>query len=340
MNGHYENPLAWLWPAALLWSFSSDEGIQISALGTRKPGCSDSITGEMSQGYSNVASVDVEDYFHAEIFSDVVERDAWSNYTSRVEVNTRRLLEVLARLNVHATFFILGWVAERFPALVREIAAGGHELGCHSYWHRLIYKLDPAEFREDTHRAKSVIEQISGEPVRGYRAPTYSVVDRSAWALEVLAELGFSYDSSIFPIRHDRYGMPDAPRAPFHFQTPSGPMTEFPITTFRIAGHNFPVGGGGYLRLLPWFYTQIGVQRAKHEGLPIVTYIHPWEIDPEQPRLTGRLTSRLRHYANLSRTLDRFQNLLQSGTFTSFRESGLADSAKDFDFYAWNRLKN
>jgi len=288
----------------------------------------------------SIVSVDVEDYFHAESFSDVVERQLWDNYTSRVEVNTRRLLEVLARLNVHATFFVLGWVAERFPALVREIAAGGHELGCHSYWHRLIYKLDPAEFREDTRRAKDAIEQIASEPVGGYRAPTYSVVDRSAWAFEILAELGFTYDSSIFPIRHDRYGMPDAPRAPFHFQTPSGPMTEFPITTFRLAGHNFPVGGGGYLRLLPWFYTRMGVQRARQEGLPIVTYIHPWEIDPEQPRLAGRFTSRLRHYTNLSSMLDRFQSLLQTGSFTSFRESGLADSAKDFDFYAWNRFKN
>ncbi len=285
-------------------------------------------------------SVDVEDYFHAESFSDIVERPRWDSYPSRVESNTRRLLEVLANLNVHGTFFVLGWVAERYPALVREIAASGHELGCHSYWHRLIYKLSPAEFCEDTKRAKSVIEQISGQPVRGYRAPTYSVIDSSAWALEILAELGFSYDSSIFPIRHDRYGMPDAPRAPFRFQTPSGPMTEFPITTFRLAGHNMPVGGGGYLRLLPSFYTHLGLQRVQKEGLPIVIYIHPWEIDPDQPRLAGRFTSRLRHYTNLSRMLERFKSVLQSGTYTSFRESGFADSAEDFDFYAWNQRKN
>ena len=146
---------------------------------------------------------------------------------------------------------MLGWVADRFPGLVREIAAGGHELGYHSYWHRLIYKLEPAEFREDTRRAKDVIEQIGGQSVNVYRAPTYSVIDRSVWAFEILAELGFSYDSSIYPIHHDRYGMPDAPRVPFRFQTSSGPMTEFPLTTFRLAGHNLPVGGGGYLRLLP-----------------------------------------------------------------------------------------
>jgi polysaccharide deacetylase family protein (PEP-CTERM system associated) len=289
---------------------------------------------------TGVVSVDVEDYFHAESFSEVVDRANWDSHSSRVEANTRRLLELLAELDIHGTFFILGWVADRFPGLVREIAACGHELGCHSYWHRLIYKLDPTEFREDTHRAKSVIEDISGQAVYGYRAPTYSVIDRSVWALEILTELGFSYDSSIFPIRHDRYGMPDAPRAPFRFSTPSGPMTEFPITTFRVAGHNLPVGGGGYLRLLPRVYTRLGLQRVQREGLPVVIYIHPWEIDPEQPRLAGRLSSRLRHYTNLSQTLERFRSVLQTGTYTSFRESGLANSAKDFDFYAWNRSKN
>ena len=215
-------------------------------------------------------SVDVEDYFHAETFSNVVDRGRWDSYTSRVEGNTRRLLELMAGLNLHATYFVLGWVAERFPGLVREIAAGGHELACHSYWHRLIYKLEPMEFKEDTRRAKDIIEQISGQPVSGYRAPTYSVIDRSVWALDILTELGFTYDSSIFPIHHDRYGIPGAPRAPFRFQTPSGPMTEFPITTFRLAGHNMPVGGGGYLRLLPRMYTRLGLQRVRKEGLPIV----------------------------------------------------------------------
>ena len=289
---------------------------------------------------ANAMTVDVEDYFHAEVFSGVVDRSRWDSYASRVEGNTRRLLELLGDLNLHGTFFVLGWVAERFPGLVREIAAGGHELACHSYWHRLIYKLDPAEFREDTRRAKNVIEQAAGQPVYGYRAPTYSVIDRSVWALEILAELGFTYDSSIYPIRHDRYGMPGAPRSPFRFQTPSGPMTEFPITTFRLAGHNMPVGGGGYLRLLPRLYTHMGLKRVQKEGVPIVIYIHPWEVDPEQPTLPVGLKSRLRHYTNLSRTFDRFQSVLQAGKYTSFRESGLADSAKEFDFYAWNQHKN
>jgi polysaccharide deacetylase family protein (PEP-CTERM system associated) len=288
----------------------------------------------------NVVSVDVEDYFHAETFSQVVDRSQWDSYATRVERNTHRLLELFAELNLHGTFFVLGWVAERFPALVRHIATDGHELACHSYWHRLIYKLEAAEFREDARRAKNTIEQIAGQAVNGYRAPTYSIVDRSIWALEILAELGFSYDSSIYPIHHDRYGMPWAPRVPFRFETPSGPITEFPITTFRLGGHNMPVGGGGYLRLLPMLYTRFGLERVQKEGVPIVIYIHPWEVDPEQPRLPGRLSSRLRHYTNLGRTYERFRNILQEGSYTSFRESGLANLAKDFDFYAQHKLHN
>ncbi len=288
----------------------------------------------------NVVSVDVEDYFHAETFSRVVDRSRWDSYASRVERNTERLLELLGKLNVHGTFFILGWVAERFPSLVSKIAGGGHELACHSFWHRLIYQLDAAEFREDARRAKDTIEQIAGQTVNGYRAPTYSIVDRSIWALEILAELGFSYDSSIYPIHHDRYGMPWAPRVPFRVNTASGPITEFPITTFRLGGHNMPVGGGGYLRLLPMLYTRLGLKRVKKEGVPIVIYIHPWEVDAEQPRLPGSLSSRLRHYTNLGRTYERFRHILQEGSYTSFRESGLANLAKDYDFYGQHKLHN
>ena len=283
----------------------------------------------------NVISVDVEDYFHAESFSGVVDRGRWDSYSSRVEPNTLQILKLLAERQIHGTFFIVGWVAEKFPRLIREIVAGGHELACHSYWHRLIYKLDPREFREDTHRAKSVLEQISGQAVYGYRAPTYSIVTRSLWALDILAELGFTYDSSIFPIHHDRYGIPEAPRAPFRIVTTAGPLMEYPITTFRLRGHNMPVAGGGYLRLLPEWYTRIGVRRAQKEGLPIIVYIHPWEIDPHQPRLPGSFSSRLRHYTNLSKTYDRLSHLLDAGTFTSFRESGLEGIAQDFDLYAY-----
>ena len=285
----------------------------------------------------NVLSVDVEDYFHAEVFSRVVQRSDWDRYPSRVESNTERLLELFAACHVQATFFVVGWVAERFPNLLQRIAAAGHEIACHSYWHRLIYDLEPDDFREDTHRAKSVIEQIAGQQIYGYRAPTYSIVDASLWALEILAELGFTYDSSIYPIHHDRYGIPGAPRAPFRIQTASGELTEYPLTTFRIAWYSLPVGGGGYLRLLPRWYTSMGIMRARNEGLPIITYIHPWEIDPEQPRLPIKLPSSLRHYTNLSRTYGRLEDILRKETFTSFRESHLEDTAKEVDLYAWRR---
>lgn len=229
---------------------------------------------------------------------------------------------------------MVGWVAERFPALIREIAARRHDLACHSYWHRLVYQLSPKDFREDTQRAKDIIEQTSGQPVYGYRAPTYSIVAESLWALEILVELGFTYDSSIFPIHHDRYGIPSAPRAPFRIQTPAGPLIEYPLTTFQIGAHRLPVGGGGYLRLLPRWYTRFGIRRAQQEGLPVIVYVHPWEIDNNQPRLPCTLTTRLRHYMNLSKTYDRLNDMLVEGNFTSFRESSLAETAEDVDLYA------
>jgi polysaccharide deacetylase family protein (PEP-CTERM system associated) len=287
----------------------------------------------------DVVSVDVEDYFHAEALSKAAPRSEWDQFPSRVEANTHRLLELFAEQDVHATFFAVGWVAERFPSLIREIAAEGHELACHSYWHRLVYRLKPEEFREDTYRAKSVIEQIAAQAIQGYRAPTYSILDASLWALEILAELGFTYDSSIYPIHHDRYGMPSAPRAPFRIRTASGPLTEYPLTTFRMAGHSFPVGGGGYLRILPCWYTAMGIKRAHRDGLPIITYIHPWEIDPEQPRLPVKLLTKLRHYVNLSRTYDRLARMLQTRAFTSFRESHLSEMTTEIDLNACRNQK-
>jgi polysaccharide deacetylase family protein (PEP-CTERM system associated) len=282
----------------------------------------------------NVFSVDVEDYFQVEAFSDVVSRDAWSARTLRVEANTHRILDLLDNHKTEATFFVLGWVAERLPGLVREIAARGHELACHSYWHRLIYKLTPEEFREDTRRAKDIIEQAAGVPIFGYRAPSYSITAASMWALEALVEAGFTYDSSIFPIRHDVYGIPEAPRAPFRVQTAAGPLVEFPITTFRFSrGPNLPVGGGGYLRLLPFWYTRLGFRRAKADNLPLIAYVHPWEVDPDQPRIAGRARSRLRHYTNLDRTYARLDGLLRLGKFTSFAKSGLAENAPHNDAF-------
>jgi polysaccharide deacetylase family protein (PEP-CTERM system associated) len=281
----------------------------------------------------NIASVDVEDYFHVEAFSRVIDRAQWSGYTPRVEANTRRLLDLFDESGVRGTFFVLGWVAERFPGLVREIVSRGHEPACHSYWHRLIYTLTPEEFRQDTQRAKHAIEDACGQPVTGYRAPSFSITRRSHWALEILVESGFKYDSSVFPVTHDVYGVPDAPRGPFVVTTASGPILEYPMTTFRLAaGPNLPVAGGGYLRMLPAWYTRWGVHRAWREGLPVISYIHPWEIDPEQPRIAAPVKSRLRHYTNLDKTADRLRELFSLGEFGPFDGSSLASHAESYDF--------
>jgi polysaccharide deacetylase family protein (PEP-CTERM system associated) len=271
--------------------------------------------------------VDVEDYFQVEAFADRVDRARWSEYPSRVEANTRVVLDLLDECGVKGTFFTLGWVAERFPGLVQEIVRRGHEAACHSYWHRIVYKLSREEFRDDTRRAKDLIEDAGGVAIYGYRAPSFSIVRKSLWALDVLAELGFRYDSSIFPIRHDVYGMPDAPRVPFTVDTEHGSLAEFPMTTFRWMGHqNLPIGGGGYLRIFPFWVTRLGVRKAYETGVPLITYVHPWEVDPGQPRLQGRLTSRLRHYMNLKETAGRLRELSEMVAFTSFRDSGLVES--------------
>jgi len=270
----------------------------------------------------NVVSVDFEDYYHVEAFSRQVNRQEWASFPSRIERNTHQVLDVLDAAGVSATFFMLGWAAERYPQIVREIVNRGHEAACHSYWHRLIYNLTPEEFRQDTILAKDTIEQASGVAVVGYRAPSFSIVERSWWAFEILAELGFQYDSSVFPIRHDTYGIPAAPRRPFEVDTPHGSIREYPMTTFRFGSNaNLPVAGGGYLRLFPFFYTRFGVSRAAAEHVPVIAYIHPWEFDADQPRITGgSMKSRIRHYTNLAETKTRFTSLLRLVPFTSFRE--------------------
>jgi polysaccharide deacetylase family protein (PEP-CTERM system associated) len=269
---------------------------------------------------THVLSVDVEDYFQVEAFAGVVKRREWDSLPSRVVANTHRVLDLLDDCGVSGTFFILGWVAERFPELVAEIVRRGHEPACHSYWHRLVYTLDPEEFRLDTRRAKSAIEQAAGVPVYGYRAPSFSMIARSLWAAEVLVESGFRYDSSVFPIHHDIYGIPDAPRRVFRIQTRSGTLTEYPLSTFRLLGSaNLPVGGGGYLRIFPFWYTRHGLARRRVERLPLVVYVHPWEFDEDQPRIPAPLRSRLRHYTNLRRMPAKLRRLIRLGRFSSFR---------------------
>ena len=259
----------------------------------------------------NAFSVDVEDYYHVSAFEKHVRRDDWGILESRVERNTHRMLAILDRHNVKATFFVLGWVAERFPQLVREIRGCGHEIGSHTFWHRLVYDLSPDEFRADLCRSRDVLQDLLGEAVTAFRAPSFSITRHSLWALEILAEEGFRVDSSIFPIRHDRCGIPEAPLHLHQRATPAGPLWEFPLTVFRMARLNVPVGGGGYFRFYPLWLTVRWLRRINRAGRPFVFYVHPWEIDPEQPRFAAASPiSRFRHYVNLSKTENRLDVLL------------------------------
>jgi polysaccharide deacetylase family protein (PEP-CTERM system associated) len=265
----------------------------------------------------DLLSVDVEDYFHVEAFADRVSPQTWPDFPSRVRENTKRILQIFEQSHCRATFFVLGWVAERDPGLIREIARAGHEIGCHSYSHRRVNSLTPDEFRADLRRARNALEDATGEKVLGYRAPTFSIGRTNQWALEVLAEDGFLYDSSIFPIRHDLYGFPEAPRFSHAVELKSGrKLFEIPMSTVRIGGWNWPVGGGGYLRLLPMFYTQWAIRQIhERDGQPCVIYFHPWEIDVDQPRIAGRRKSVFRHYTGLRSMERRLTTLLSSGSF-------------------------
>ncbi len=270
--------------------------------------------------FTHIMSVDVEDYFQVEAFGDSVRRSDWDRFPSRVEGNTRRILDLFDEHNVQATFFLVGWVVEKFPSLVKEIVARGHEPACHSYWHRTVYSLTPDEFRADTRAARDVIEQAGGVRALGYRAPTWSITKDCLWALEILGEEGFAYDSSIYPIHHDLYGLPQANRFAYvHALNNGTQLKEFPPTTVRVAGHNFPAAGGGYLRIFPFFYTQWVFRHIEKNRQPVVVYFHPWEIDPEQPRLPGKLRSRFRHYTNLSKMQERLAVLLQRYSFQPLR---------------------
>lgn len=361
----------------------------------------------------NILSIDLEDYFMVSAFEDVVKREDWTKYESRIERNTHRLLEILENCHpphknessqihhselsiqhseerIHnsalstqhcqkATFFCLGWVAKHYPRLITEIHARGHEIACHSYDHRVITAISPEKFREDVRRSKEILEDLTGDTVLGYRAPSFSITDDTLWALEILAEEGFLYDSSIFPIHHDRYGIPNAPRHPFLIDfndsdipsqlknpryltpvtstlnatrstspTPSivnpirstspVPSTnpspcsfhlmpqdflfEFPLSTFKFFGQNIPISGGGYFRAFPLGFTRWVLRRIQSEdSTPFIVYIHPWEIDPDQPKVGGiSYKSRFRHYINIDKTEGRLISLLQETAFSSFRD--------------------
>lgn len=259
----------------------------------------------------NAMTIDVEDYFHVSVFDGLIPRSTWDSLESRVERNTDRLLAIFHEYGVVGTFFVLGWVAKRFPSLVRRIAGAGHEIASHGYGHRLVYDQSRDAFRYDVKRAKHLLEDASGRAVLGYRAPSYSIVPQSLWALDVLIEEGYAYDASIFPIRHDRYGIPVSARQPYAIRRAGGVLVEAPASTTRVGPLNLPVAGGGYFRILPYGWTRWGIARVnQQEGEPVIFYLHPWEIDPEQPRLSAGLLSRFRHYRNLQETEPRLRRLL------------------------------
>jgi polysaccharide deacetylase family protein (PEP-CTERM system associated) len=273
----------------------------------------------------NALTIDVEDYFQVTAFERYVRRDQWGNYSLRVEGNTSRILDILDEFEVRATFFVLGWVAERCPRLVRNIAERGHEIACHGYGHELVYHIGPEKFRKDVRMAKDVLEDIIGEKVLGYRAPSYSITGKSLWALDILVEEGFLYDSSIFPIVHDVYGIPGGKRFLHDIETLHGMIREFPISTFpiRIGGwrYQLPIAGGGYLRLFPVSLVSRAITFINsNEMQPTVLYFHPWEIDPDQPRIHAGLKSRFRHYLNLKGMETKIRYLLSKIEFSVMRD--------------------
>ena len=260
----------------------------------------------------NAFTVDVEDYFQVEGFANAIDRGSWDGFRTRVKGNTSLLLNMLDQRKVRATFFVLGWVARKHPEIVRQIAAAGHEVASHGMSHRLIYTQAPDEFRQETRDAKALLEDLAQKPVTGYRAATYSITSRSLWALDILCEEGFRYDSSIFPMRHDRYGIPDAEQKPHVLTTPGGArLVEFPISVLRYGGAKIPVAGGGYFRLFPYGLTRWALRKLNAQQQEFVFYIHPWEVDPDQPRVEGAgALSRFRHYLNLDRCVERLGRLL------------------------------
>ena len=271
----------------------------------------------------NAFSVDIEDYFQVGAFAKTISPQDWDSWIPRVADNTQRMLEILAAAPkpVKATFFVLGWVAERFPKLVPEIVRQGHEIASHGYGHQLVYTLTENQFREDVRTARKILQDQSGQTVIGYRAPSFSIVKQTSWAHRILVEEGYTYDSSVFPIYHDLHGNPDAPREIHTIETEAGRIIEFPPAVITRFGNNIPTGGGGYFRFFPYFITARWLKKINRLGQPFVFYIHPWEIDPDQPRIPGAsLKSRFRHYLNLKHTANRLQKLFRDFEFTTVRE--------------------
>lgn len=282
-------------------------------------------------------TVDVEEYFQVSVFDTVVDRNDWDRLSSRVEANVDVLLDLLERHGTVGTFFTLGWIADRKPALVRRIAAAGHEIASHGWSHRRISTLTPAEFREEVRRSKLALEDVSGQAVVGFRAPSFSIVPGIEWAFDVLLEEGYRYDSSLFPIRRPDYGYPSASTVPHQLERTAGPLLELPMATTVIGGLRLPAAGGGYLRQLPYCLIARAFREQAAAGVPAMFYIHPWEIDPDQPRLAVPALTRWRHYGGLKRTLPRLERLLREFSFTSVaRHFAIPDGPTALD--AWTRI--
>lgn len=264
----------------------------------------------------NALTIDVEDYFMVSAFESSVPKADWSKYPLRVLKSTRRILEILKESNVHATFFVLGWIAERHPELVRLIADEGHEVASHGYHHQLVYDLSPEQFRNDVRKSKQVLEQACQASVIGYRAPSFSIVEETEWALDILREEGYKYDSSIMPAPHARGGVAGVPRAP-HVRHG---LVELPISTLQFAGQETPFSGGGYFRLFPYWVVRYGLRKCHKQGLPGVAYFHPWEFDPAQPRLRGGMFNEFKHYVNLHKNEVKFKKLLKDFEFVPARQ--------------------
>ena len=265
----------------------------------------------------NAFTVDVEDYFQVSAFENDINRRDWDSIESRVSSNTMRILDLLSQHNIKGTFFVLGWIAERFSDLVKRIDNEGHEIACHGYSHKLIYNQSKNEFRDETIRAKNILEDITQKPVNGYRAASYSITNESIWALDILAEAGFTYDSSVFPVIHDRYGIPDAQKMPHIISGSSGnELVEFPLSIYKILNYSLPVSGGGYFRLYPYSFTKFALSSLNKNDQSFAFYLHPWEIDPGQPRISTNFLSRFRHYNNLDRCEERLTKLLKDFEFS------------------------
>jgi len=269
-------------------------------------------------------TIDVEDYFHVAAFAKVINPSEWEDYPSRVVKNTEAILQLFCDKGIKATFFCLGWVAEREPDLIRRIASQGHEIASHGYSHQLVYSQTPEVFRDETMRSKELLENICQNSVTGYRAASYSITSKSTWALEILAELGFTWDSSIFPIKHDNYGMPNSPEHPYKIALSEGrSLTEFPLTTAKVGPFSLPAAGGGYFRQYPYALSKWLFKRAsENQTKPQIFYLHPWEVDPHQPRIqNASLFSKFRHYTNIKKCMGRLERMVDDFSFTTMTQA-------------------